>query len=639
MGMPSVNLDRPEHERYEIPPFVLDVSARALLRDGRLVEITPKAVAVLIALVKRRGEPVRKEVLMREIWPDVSVTQANLHQQVMALRRSLGEYGEYIETVPARGYRFAGPIVDPEAAQLPESQAASAPAVAPDPNNGQAQDFAVQEIAAETETAESSAAPGAEPSRTRSFSSYTARLRSFIARPWILLSCAALALMAAGVAAYSVWSARTVAHPVLETLVPEAVSDGPRILARIRIPGGADFAALSPDETQLYVAKQEHDEITVIDTRTRAVTALIRVGKKPVGLAVSSDGSKLYVGLLAGASVIDLATKHVSPLDTGGPVQDLVISPDGKELYLAMGYSGVRKINLATGQRSDVSTIVYARALALSPNGKTLYVSYQAGGPDGSMGHDAIGYFDTETDRFLGSIHGFANVGECLTVSPDNTQIWENGGDACLLPSYDHAGCPFVPAGLVNIVRTSDHKLARAVFFEGTLIGCPTLLKNGVAMLATGSRLLLLDRSKFRIIGSVPLTSSGKVAVTRDQTRAYAPASNEECIAVLELARQVTAMPMANPGNSGETLPVAVLTTSDFDATSVDPTTLTLNGIPVERTGTGPVAATYGHIQGVNGLELIVNFPARELKPNSKAVLEGKTFSGISIRSTVQIGR
>ena len=50
-------------------------------------------------------------------------------------------------------------------------------------------------------------------------------------------------------------------------------------------------------------------------------------------------------------------------------------------------------------------------------------MSYPGAGPGGSAGHNAIGYFDTSTDRFMGAIKGFANVGGFMAIAPDGCRV------------------------------------------------------------------------------------------------------------------------------------------------------------------------------------------------------------------------
>jgi Tol biopolymer transport system component/DNA-binding winged helix-turn-helix (wHTH) protein len=98
---------------YEFGPFRLDAEEQLLLRGGEVVQLTPKAFDLLLALVERHGRLLPKDELLKLVWPDSFVEEANLASNVSQLRKALGE-GEnghrYIETVPKRGYRFVASV-------------------------------------------------------------------------------------------------------------------------------------------------------------------------------------------------------------------------------------------------------------------------------------------------------------------------------------------------------------------------------------------------------------------------------------------------------------------------------------------------------------------------------------------------
>jgi DNA-binding winged helix-turn-helix (wHTH) protein/TolB-like protein/Tfp pilus assembly protein PilF len=107
----------PGDQLYTFGPFVLDSRERRLLRDGRPVPLTLKAFDLLEALAKNEGRLLRKEELLRLVWPDAAVEENNLTVTISALRKALGEgtaERQYIETVPRRGYRFVGGPRDAE---------------------------------------------------------------------------------------------------------------------------------------------------------------------------------------------------------------------------------------------------------------------------------------------------------------------------------------------------------------------------------------------------------------------------------------------------------------------------------------------------------------------------------------------
>ncbi len=94
---------------YEFEDYRVDAGNLLLSRAGRPVPLTPKVFDTLLLLVKRSGEVLEKDALLRAIWPDTIVEENNLNQNISTLRRIFGESrGEnrYIATVPGRGYRF-----------------------------------------------------------------------------------------------------------------------------------------------------------------------------------------------------------------------------------------------------------------------------------------------------------------------------------------------------------------------------------------------------------------------------------------------------------------------------------------------------------------------------------------------------
>jgi len=98
---------------YEFGTFRLDATERLLLRDGADVPLTPKVFDLLLALVERRGRLLEKDELLKAVWRDAVVEEANLSANISILRKALGD-GEnglrYIETVPKRGYRFVASV-------------------------------------------------------------------------------------------------------------------------------------------------------------------------------------------------------------------------------------------------------------------------------------------------------------------------------------------------------------------------------------------------------------------------------------------------------------------------------------------------------------------------------------------------
>jgi YVTN family beta-propeller protein len=98
----------------------------------------------------------------------------------------------------------------------------------------------------------------------------------------------------------------------------------------------------------------------VIDTATNTVTATISVGEEPIGVAVSPDGSRVYVTNQAGfstASVIDTATNTVTAtIPVGMEASGVAITPDGSKVYVVNTRDNTVSV-IATATNTVTATI------------------------------------------------------------------------------------------------------------------------------------------------------------------------------------------------------------------------------------------------------------------------------------------
>jgi eukaryotic-like serine/threonine-protein kinase len=100
---------------YEFGPFQVDPQRRVLTRSGETIALTPKAFDTLLLLIQNSEKVVRKDDLMKALWPTSFVEEANLTQNIFTLRKALGERAHdhrYILTIPGEGYRFAAKVLE-----------------------------------------------------------------------------------------------------------------------------------------------------------------------------------------------------------------------------------------------------------------------------------------------------------------------------------------------------------------------------------------------------------------------------------------------------------------------------------------------------------------------------------------------
>jgi DNA-binding winged helix-turn-helix (wHTH) protein len=98
---------------YDFGPFRVDPKKRLLLRDGTPQPLTPKALDILLFLLRHGGQVIEKDELMRAVWPDTVVEENNLTRNISALRKALGEGPQdhcYVVTVPGCGYSFVASV-------------------------------------------------------------------------------------------------------------------------------------------------------------------------------------------------------------------------------------------------------------------------------------------------------------------------------------------------------------------------------------------------------------------------------------------------------------------------------------------------------------------------------------------------
>ncbi len=93
---------------YRFADFELHPADRLLKKSGTPVPLQPKAFDALLCLVRRAKHLVSKEELTHTLWPDIHVSEANLTNTIVSLRKIVGR--EAIATASKHGYRFELPV-------------------------------------------------------------------------------------------------------------------------------------------------------------------------------------------------------------------------------------------------------------------------------------------------------------------------------------------------------------------------------------------------------------------------------------------------------------------------------------------------------------------------------------------------
>src|ERR1017187_143501 len=96
-------------------PYAVDVRLGELRKNGIKLRMGGQPFRILVMLLANPGEMVTREDLRAELWADDTFVDFDhgLNSAVRRLRDCLSDTAEkplWIETIPRRGYRFAGQV-------------------------------------------------------------------------------------------------------------------------------------------------------------------------------------------------------------------------------------------------------------------------------------------------------------------------------------------------------------------------------------------------------------------------------------------------------------------------------------------------------------------------------------------------
>ena len=108
----------------------LDLARVMLRRGGDEVRIEPQVFDLLSYLLERRGEVVRKEEILDEVWGDRFVSESALTTRIKSARQAVGDDGTrqgVIRTVHGKGYEFVADVRVIESDPATERSSAAVP--------------------------------------------------------------------------------------------------------------------------------------------------------------------------------------------------------------------------------------------------------------------------------------------------------------------------------------------------------------------------------------------------------------------------------------------------------------------------------------------------------------------------------
>src|SRR6266853_4417388 len=144
-------------------------------------------------------------------------------------------------------------------------------------------------------------------------------------------------------------------------------------------------AAVAPDGSRFYITNEAESTLDVADAKTLKVTKHIPLTNHPNNVAVSKDGKRVYVAIVAGAGAVDVidttTLTRVKSIRTEGGIHNTYVTPDGK--FVVAGSIPGRKINVIDQKTEEIvwtvptSEGVRPMAFDTNPDGSTKRIFVQ----------------------------------------------------------------------------------------------------------------------------------------------------------------------------------------------------------------------------------------------------------------------
>lgn len=202
--------------------------------------------------------------------------------------------------------------------------------------------------------------------------------------------------------------------------------------------------AMPAAAARLYVSNEDGQSVTVLDADSGAVVETIAIGKRPRGLKLSADGSRLFVAVSGlpkcppsvpdeecaklerdlkadGIAVVDTAThKVVQVLHAGSDPEQFALSRDGKRLFVANEDAATMTVvDVASG--AIVARVPVGRepeGVAVTPDGRYVLITNES--------DNSVSIIDTGTLKIVQSVQVGKRPRD-IAFTPDGRTAYVSG--------------------------------------------------------------------------------------------------------------------------------------------------------------------------------------------------------------------
>ena len=152
-----------------------------------------------------------------------------------------------------------------------------------------------------------------------------------------------------------------------------------RTLEGSNVASASGAIAMTPDGATIFVVNSDSGSVSALDTHSEQKIGELLVGVSPRSLAVSPDGSRLYVTSEGTVSVVDAARLVVlATIAVGAESYGVVSDPRGQFVYVASSASAtIEVIDVSLGQViAAIPVAPRPKGLAVSADGSWLYATH-----------------------------------------------------------------------------------------------------------------------------------------------------------------------------------------------------------------------------------------------------------------------
>src|ERR1700730_1926357 len=266
-----------------------------------------------------------------------------------------------------------------------------------------------------------------------------------------------------------------------------------------------------------YITNNGSNNVSVIDTASNTVTAIVAVGPNPTGVAVHPGGTRVYVANQSSntVSVIDTSTNTISATVAVGTFPTgVAVNPAGTRVYVT-NQAGNTVSVLETATNTVIATVAVGQnpvGVAVNPAGTRVYVANQSG--------NTVSVLDTATNSVIAAVTVGANPAG-LVVNPAGTRVYVTNYSANTVSVVDTASNT-----VSATVAVGTHPVGVAVDPTGTRVYVANQSANTVSVLDTGSNTVIVAVT----VGAFPVG----VAVNTTGSRAYVTNYSSNTVSVLD---------------------------------------------------------------------------------------------------------